>query len=268
MNIRFGIVSDPQYSDIEDHRGRQYRQSLAKLKLAVSEFNKQDLDFVVQLGDMIDHGFKSYKPVLDVWKTLKHSSNHVLGNHDFCVGAEYKKEVLKTLGMNSSYYSFSKGDFRFIFLNGNGLSFNAFEEDSEMHKSSEEYWQKHAGESEWWNGAIDQEQLTWFKEELHSAESHNQKALVFCHYPLIGEARFVLWNSREVLEVIESSPAVKVWMNGHFHEGRYEFKNSIHHMNMKGMVQFGRPTFSIVELNDQALKIEGFGSEESRILKI
>ena len=267
MNIRFGIISDPQYSDIEDHKGRQYRGSLEKLESAIDELNTQDLDFVVQLGDLIDHDFESFKAVMKVWDKLKHPSYHVLGNHDFCVDDSHKGEVLNTLHLSLPYYSVSKRDFRFIFLNGNGLSFNAFKEGSDKLKESKEYWAESAGESEWWNGAIDQEQLCWLKEELSTAESSGQKVIIFCHYPLLGEPRFQLWNSKEVRALLECFKNVKVWMNGHFHEGSYEFYKSIHYINMKGMVQHEECTYSIGEVSGQELIIKGYGSEESRILE-
>ncbi|MCM8541221.1 MAG: metallophosphoesterase [Lentisphaeraceae bacterium] len=268
MNARFGIISDPQFSDIDDMKGRQYRKTLEKLDTTIEELNSQELDFVVQLGDMIDHKFESYEPVLKVWKKLKHKSYHVLGNHDYCVKTPYKTEVLKTLGLSSAYYSFTIDSFKFIVLNGNGLSLNAFDEASEMYTKSKKYWEESAGESEWWNGAVDQEQLNWLKQELNKAEKANLSSVIFCHYPLIGDPRFNLWNNEEILGLIESKKSVKVWMNGHFHEGDYAIRNSIHHINMKGMVQCEEATFSVAEISGNTLTIKGYGQEESRILEI
>ncbi|MCM8526211.1 MAG: metallophosphoesterase [Lentisphaeraceae bacterium] len=268
MSIRFGIVSDPQFSDIDDMKGRQYRKTLEKLDFAIDELNSHDLDFVIQLGDMIDHEFESFEPVLNVWSKLKHKSYHVLGNHDFCVQTPFKDQVLKTLNLSSSYFSFKIGQFNFCVLNGNGLSLNAFDAESEMYIKSEKYWEEFGGESQWWNGAVDPEQALWFKNELEIADKAGLKSIIFCHYPLIGEARYNLWNSKEILELIESYKSVKVWMNGHFHAGGYKEHKLIHHVNIKGMVQCKEPTFAIAEICENELAIKGYGEEESRILKI
>ena len=71
MSIRFGIISDPQYSDIDDMKGREYRKSLDKLSEAIDLLNSEDLEFIVQLGDLIDHEYESYAPVLEVWNRFK-----------------------------------------------------------------------------------------------------------------------------------------------------------------------------------------------------
>ena len=268
MSIRFGIISDPQYSDIDDMKGREYRKSLEKLDTAIARLNSEDLDFVIQLGDFIDHEFESFAPALKVWEKLKHQSYHVLGNHDFCVRSPHKQDVLKTLGMEEAYYSFVLQGFRFIALNGNGLSLNAFDEGSEMYKFSEDYWESLNCESQWWNGAVDAKQLNWFEEELKEAERAGQSVIVFCHYPLFSKARFVLWNSQEVLDLLESYSCVKVWMNGHFHEGAYTRKGNRHFWTVKGMVQFSDATFAVADLSDSKLKVFGFGAEESRILEL
>lgn len=266
MLIRFGIISDPQYSDIDDMKGRQYRRSLEKLRLAISRLNDEELDFVIQLGDFIDHEFESFAPALKVWNELRHTSYHVLGNHDFCVRSPYKQEVLKTLGMNSAYYSFKLKSFRFIVLNGNGLSLNAFDEGSAMYEFSERYWESLGSESQWWNGAVDAEQFKWLEAELIEASAQQEQVIIFCHYPLFSESRFVLWNNKEILDLLESFDCAKVWMNGHFHEGSYTAEKGRHYLTVKGMVQFEEATFAIAELSESHLKISGFGAEESRIL--
>ena len=267
MSIRFGIISDPQYSDIDDMKGLLYRQSLGKLKSAIEVLNGESLEFVMQLGDFIDHEYESFAPALKVWEALEHKSYHVLGNHDFCVRPPFKERVLNTLGLKTGNYSFESGNYKFIVLNGNGLSFNAYDADSAMYQLSESYYESLSCESEWWNGAIDKPQMEWFKEELESAEYSGKSVIVFCHYPLLGEDRFLLWNSSSVIELLEQFSCVKAWLNGHYHEGNYSVKNNIHYLTMKGMVQFEQLTFSIAELSGNSLQIRGFGAEECRLLE-
>ena len=59
--LKFGVVADPQYADIATRGSRFYRNSLKKLGDAIEHFNKkEDLSFVVTLGDTIDKNFKSF----------------------------------------------------------------------------------------------------------------------------------------------------------------------------------------------------------------
>ena len=44
--VSFGIVADLQYCDAPPFKNRFFRNSTHKLKSAIAEFNKNDLDFV------------------------------------------------------------------------------------------------------------------------------------------------------------------------------------------------------------------------------
>ena len=90
----FGVLADPQYADIDARGSRFYRNSLAKLKAAVAELNKHELEFVVTLGDTIDRNYASFDDILPLYKPLKAPSKFVLGNHDFDMADEDKGKVM------------------------------------------------------------------------------------------------------------------------------------------------------------------------------
>ncbi|KAK3259762.1 hypothetical protein CYMTET_31255 [Cymbomonas tetramitiformis] len=55
----FGVIADIQYADIDDGASfsgtpRFYRNSLNVLAEAVGAWRKRDVDFAIQLGDIID----------------------------------------------------------------------------------------------------------------------------------------------------------------------------------------------------------------------
>ena len=53
--LRFGAISDIQYADVEDQRGRRYRATLQITARAVAFFNEhRGLDFVLHGGDIVD----------------------------------------------------------------------------------------------------------------------------------------------------------------------------------------------------------------------
>ena len=139
MAIKIGLVTDVQYSDIDDMGYCHYRNSLEKLTEAIGYFNSKNLDFVIQLGDFIDQGWGSYHSVFDIWHNLEHKSYHVLGNHDYDVEDYLKSNVPKLFGLEKTFYSFCMHNWRFIFLDGNDLSLCAYPKNSKEYKNSEQY---------------------------------------------------------------------------------------------------------------------------------
>lgn len=266
MDFKFGVIADVQYSDEDDRNRCQYRKSLGKLRDAVSAFNQMELDFVVQLGDMINRDEKSFDEVLPILADLKHQSYAVIGNHDLCVEDSTKKRIFAKLGMPYRYYSKIISDWKLLFLDGNEISLNAYPEDSERHASSVAYFEKLDGLSEMWNGAMGDTQLQWLENELHISEKSVQKVIIFCHYPLTPESRFTLWNRMEVMQIVNRFDCVKVWVNGHHHEGGHYLENGKHYITFKGMVETDDNSFATVSLGDDKLEITGFGREESRVL--
>ena len=52
--ISFGVLADVQYADTEMANGRQYRCLLDKLQSSAGCFAGVQLEFVIQLGDLVD----------------------------------------------------------------------------------------------------------------------------------------------------------------------------------------------------------------------
>ena len=123
--VSFGVMTDIQYCDCGRNWfkwTRYYRNSLNKLEKAVVEFNSQDLNFVIQVGDLIDRDFSSYHEVLPLYQQLNVPRYHVVGNHEFKVGSEDKGKILSTLDLQKGYYDFTHYSWRFIVLDGTDLS--------------------------------------------------------------------------------------------------------------------------------------------------
>src|SRR5690606_4739266 len=124
-----------------------------------------------------------------------------------------------------TWYSVSKKGWRFIFLNGNDITFHS--NNKETVKEAEKITAKLKTEGKPnyfdWNGGIGQAQLKWLEKELQKASDIKQKVAVFCHYPLLPFEAHALWNSEEVLAILSKFSCVKVYMNGHNHAGNYVF---------------------------------------------
>ncbi|MCK5699843.1 MAG: metallophosphoesterase [Cyclobacteriaceae bacterium] len=266
-SVSFGIVADLQYCDAPPTINRYYRKAPDKLKNAIEEFNRHNLDFVINLGDLIDQDWKSFDGILPLFELFKAPVYHVLGNHDYEVEDRYKPEVHKKLE-TQKYYDFSMENWRFIVLDGNDIStFANLENSGEYQKADnllKEMELEHKVNANFWNGGIGEKQLNWLNQILEDAWQKHQKSIIFCHFPVYPEHRHNLLNDLELLNVIEKYDCVKAWFNGHNHDGNYGLINNVHFVNVKGMVDTEFDTaFCIVQLSDDTIKINGFGTEIS-----
>ncbi len=77
-----------------------------------------------------------------------------------------------------------------------------------------------------------------------------------------------LWNNTEIIEILENSPNVVAFINGHNHAGEYVFKNGIHYITILGMVDTKTNSFGILEIYKNSLVLKGYGNQESFNLTI
>tara|TARA_R110002050_G_scaffold161882_6_gene291723 strand:+ start:32357 stop:33262 length:906 start_codon:yes stop_codon:yes gene_type:complete len=264
----FGIIADCQYHNEEGSGVRKYAKSKEKLESCVTHFNSLDLTYIIHLGDFIDRDYESIDVVVPIYNKLKIPKYHVLGNHDFSVSDDMKEKVPRKMGMSSSYYDFEVKGWRFIVLNGNDISFHAYPKYSQEYNFASTYYTQNKVNSPKWNGAIGEEQMVWLKKKLEKATKKNEKVIVYCHFPVYPENIHNLWNAHEVIALLENYPVVKGYVNGHNHEGNYGFKNGIHYLTFKGMVDTKETAYGIVRIFTDYIEVLGYGREVNRILKI
>lgn len=270
--VKIGVFADCQYCDCETAGNRFYSNSLTKLNDCISEFNKdKDIDFVIGLGDLIDRDFKSFVDVNEVLKQSNTKVFHVTGNHDLSVEENLLDNVPKALNLSETYYSFNNEGWKFIFLNGNEVTLQST--NPVIVKQAKEIvadlTSKDKPNNKEWNGGMSKTQIEWMEKQLMNAEKEQQKVILFCHYPLLPFEAHALWNTEEVLSILEKHGCVKAWINGHNHAGNYAMKNGIHFITLKGMVDTETENaFSIVSFSKDKIEIEGFGREVSRSLPV
>lgn len=270
--FRFGLFADVQYADKEAQGPRHYRESAAKLKACVDDFNQRDLAFVVNLGDLIDgHGAQSepeLKQMLDLVKPLHAPLHHVIGNH--CLEVE-RPALMSALNLSLPYYDFQRPGWRFIVLDGMEVSQRSVKGSAEAEAAQE--FLKNNPQLSAYNGALGQRQLTWLKQQLTAAKQSQQKVIVFCHHPIevtASDASHVLWNHVEVAKLLANYGCVVAWFNGHDHRGGYAARNGIHHVTLPGMVEApaGRNRCAVVEVYADRLIIQGIGDVPQRNLNL
>jgi len=266
----FGIIADVQYADYDPVGTRFYRSSLVKLREAVTSFKEASADFIINLGDMIERDYKSYKPVLDIIDSSGLKTYHVAGNHDYSVDPRFKIQLPVLPSSNEKYYSFVYEKFRFIFLNGNEIS-TYISNNKTVIKQADDYIAtlKNKGEINAvdWNGGISSKQLAWLTNQLNEANGKNEKVFLICHFPVVPENAHNLLNYKEVLPILEKYQNIIAWFNGHNHAGNYGNFNMIHFVTFKGMVETNaNNSFAIVEVYSNKIWIRGYGREKSQIL--
>ncbi|TKG90147.1 hypothetical protein EYV94_24400 [Puteibacter caeruleilacunae] len=267
--LKFGLVTDLHYADREINKTRHYRDSIAKLQDAVKEFNQQDVDFVINLGDLKDESKDpSRKETLQFLNTIEKVLQkfngpiyHVLGNHD--MDSITKKDYLKTTknsgkAKGKSYYAFQMKGIRFVVLDAN---YNSEMQDYEP------------GNFKWNDANIPEEQLKWLEKELSDSDL---PTVVFIHQLLDDFAMkddhdllHCVKNAAEVRTIMEKAGNVIAVFQGHDHAGNYSYNAETHFFTMKAMVEGAYPEnncYAVVEIKGGEIHIDGFGHGEDRTL--
>jgi len=286
--FQFGIIADVQYADKNDSvkpttrndgskRVLYFRNALNVLSNAVDHFNREkDLDFVVQLGDIID-GNKTtdgsradLQAVLDVVLDLSPPIKHTIGNHCRAIKRE---ELCMELELDSEYYSLvAAPGWEVIVLNGADVLGTAVDSRARERSLLNDMSEQHNVSLVPWAGGVGSAQLRWFENELDRCARSDTRVIVCCHYPVVEESSrrsHVLINSADILQVLDRFPGTVVaWFSGHDHLGGYACREGVHHVTFEGAVESEHEeSHAIVTvLEDGCISIRGYGSVSSRNL--
>lgn len=261
--LRFGVITDLHYADIVPWERRFYRDSLEKLAVCVSEMNRQQVDFLIELGDFKDQGkdetttLKFLEDIESVYTGFKGPLYHVLGNHDM---DKISKEQFLAKTTNTgikpdkSWYSYDSKGWHFVVLDANFL-----QDGTPYHK----------GNFDWTQAWIPQAQLDWLAGDLAAT---SLPTIVFIHQLLEQDSgKVYVRNAAQVRSVLEKSRQVKAVFQGHHHRGAYMYLNGIHYYTLKGAIEgagIKNNAFAVVTLTSNSIKVQGFSQAVSRDMKI
>jgi len=259
--LNVGVLTDCQYADVATppKSKRLYRESPKKLAAAIAHLNAMgDLDFMIHLGDAVDRDEKSYDVVLPLFARATVPFYHVAGNHDYEIADALKSKVPSLLGMKAPHYSFVSSGWRFVMLDGNELSTFAWPPGSPQLKAAQDYLKASKRKLTAWCGGLGAKQITWLRAELTAARTAGERAVLCCHYPVLPLDSHSLWDSDDVLAVVqEFKDIVAAWWNGHNHDGNYAARHGVHFLNFRGMVDTPQNSYARVDIFPDRMEVTG-----------
>ena len=263
VRFTFGIVTDCHYAERDDPKGiRAYRESTEKLAECVADMNRQQADFLIELGDFKDQGTDAaqtvefLKTIEAVFERFEGPRYHVLGNHDMdrISKAQFLANIANAgFAKAQAYYSFDAGDIHFVVLDAN------------CRQDGSDY---DSGNFDWRQAYVPAPQLAWLAADL--AETR-LPVIVFVHQRLdADQGKMYVRNAVEVRRVLEASGRVRAVFQGHHHVGGYRCVNGIHYYTLKALVigkGLGNSAYATVQvMEDDSLNVIGFKHAESRLL--
>ena len=260
--LRFGIVTDSHYADVDTKLGRYYRQSLSKMEECVNLMRRQQVDFLIELGDLKDQDNTldeeltiSYLRAIErVFQNGAENIYHVLGNHD--VDSISKSQFLSVITntgipLQDTFYAYCLGDLQFIVLDAN------YREDGVEYDH---------GNFDWVDTNVPASQLDWLRQKLHASPF---PSVIFVHQLLDGEGNHYINNAAEVRQILENSEKVLAVFQGHQHDGQYNIINGIHYYTLPAVVEgSGRENsaYAIVEIyHDNSIAVIGYHKAPSKL---
>ncbi|MEW5311187.1 MAG: hypothetical protein WDW38_002922 [Sanguina aurantia] len=121
-------------------------------------------------------------------------------------------------------------------------------------------------------GGIGNRQLAWLEQELAAATACSQRVIVCSHLPFLPSTcppACLQWDYRQVLDLLQACPAVKLTLAGHSHQNGYAVDDSgIHHVVLHGVVETapGNTCHGRVDVYDDLMLLHGEGMVESRVM--
>ncbi|MBC7808382.1 MAG: metallophosphoesterase [Akkermansiaceae bacterium] len=250
--LKVALITDVHYADADTKGTRYYRESLGKMREAVSRLNREKVDVAVALGDLIDTptppnvaketGF--LRTITGEFGKLNAPRHFVLGNH--CVSGLTKEQFLTGCEQPRSWYSFDKGGVHCVILDA------CFRADGVAYAP---------GGFKWTDTDIPAPEREWLEKDLQSAKG---QVLVFVHQRLDAPENvdYLIHSAPAVRTILEKSGKVLAVFQGHSHKNELQMINEIPYLTMAAMIEGSGPQnsgYSVLNVRaDNSLTLTGF----------
>lgn len=224
---RIGIVTDSHYAQIDSRNNRYYRESLDKMRECIEFMNREEIDFIVELGDFVNGAeectLEYLHEIEEIFSKFRGARYHVLGNHDLdSLSKNQFQSVVRNfrISQEATWYSFNRNGLHVVVLDANFCADGTDYDSGNFH---------------WADANITPEQLEWLTEDLSKT---NLPVIVFVHQLLDeDEGSHYINNATEVRNVLEKFPNVLAVLQGHQHTGQYHRIGGIHYYTFIAMVE-------------------------------
>jgi alkaline phosphatase len=264
--VRFGILTDVHYADKPTTGTRFYRDSLAKMQVAVAALNDRarvdatGMAFGAALGDLVDSAGATVsdesvvqelaylKTIEAEWAKFGAERHYVLGNH--CVDTLTKDEFVAATAARPAPYSFD------VPFRGAEGTLHIVALDACFTAAGAPYGRKNF---DWRDTNIPDSQIDWLARDL-AATRH--PVIVLAHQRLDGTGDHHVKNAARVRAVIEAaSPKILAVLQGHSHQNFVATINGVPYCVLRAMVEAAGPdnnAFATVELfADLSIAVRG-----------
>ena len=296
--FRFGIIADVQWADVEDGFNFQrttrrcYRGALETLRHAVDWWRTSELDFVAQLGDLIDgqnarlgNSDSAMDAAVALLNRLPCKVVNIVGNHELY---NFNRVALaQKLEGVSSYHSFipARG-WRIIALDAYRESLMGWPEDDPRRRSAlltltannpniDPVDPEKSGD--WfkglpaqkrrfvpYNGGFGKEQLGWLQKELTEAAANGERVIILSHDILAPEAcdgtTMALDYDMALAAIKHSGALVVMVLCGHDHKGGYHLsRDGVHHLTLCSPLNKGADgkAYGLIEVHEDRIELRG-----------
>lgn len=253
-SMKVGLVTDLHYADKAPVGTRHYSETIGKLEEAGRQFHRDQPEFLVELGDLIDAADsvdveqRYLKTINRTFSAICKDRHYVLGNH--CVDTLRKEEFLGGVEQEKSYYSFDRGGIHFVVL------------DSCFRSDGEPYGRKNF---KWTDANIPAAELEWLEADLQASK---KPVIVFAHQRLDVNNNHGVNNNADVRNVLEAPGNVTAVFQGHSHKNDLKDINGIHYCTLVAMVEGSgveNNGYSLLDVKpDGTIHLTGFRRQKSR----
>jgi len=250
--LRFGLVTDMHYADKAPAGTRHYRETLDKLQEAGAHFQKNNIQMLVELGDLIDAAGtvateqRYLKTINREFSAICKDRHYVLGNH--CVDTLKKEEFLGGVEQSKSYYSFDRGGLHFVVL------------DACFRSDGTPYQRKNF---KWTDANIPPAELEWLAADL---KANAKPVVVFAHQRLDVSNSHGVRNNAQVRKLLAAAGNVLAVFQGHSHKNELKDIDGIHFCTMRAMVEgAGKENngYSVIDIEPSGvIKIKGLRKQK------
>ncbi|MEM6458453.1 MAG: metallophosphoesterase [Planctomycetota bacterium] len=253
--LRIGLVTDIHYADTPANEKRDTRASIGRVRQAVDDFHRHDVDVVVCLGDLIHSGpdieseCSFMRTVVAELRRVDRPIYFCLGNH--CVDRLTKKEALEIIGQPGATFDATHQGVRLLGL------------DTCFNPDGSPYGRMN---SDWRQAVLPLTELETLKQTL---SKYPVPTILFTHHRLDGDDDWSLRNAEEIRTGLAANTNLLAVLQGHAHYATAQTVSGQTYVTLAPMVSAEASTnaYAVLVIGSRTRPfLHGFGVQPSQEL--